>query len=494
MFVRRFFAIMIPVCMIGPTPLPATDGMSLEGWGAVSTSLGGASMAYDNGMAALMNNPATLIYIKQGESQFVLSLTQLGPEVSTTVHTAGGDYTAGSTSDAFYMPSFGWGKRRGKLAYGVGMFAQGGMGCQYAADSWLGAPWTPDTGFDPLVNRSEVSVGRFIGAVAYEINPRFTIGGSLDFVWAGLDLQMGMSEAQFMDMANPYSQMGGYANGSMVEMFGMMYEPFGGYGVQQLHYAYFDFSNDSDFTGESSGYGYAAKLGFQWQAAPTLSIGGAWHSQTDISDLKTDKASMRMGLAMDTGLMTGGMPTGSYANIEMPLAGEIRVRDFQWPTTYALGLAWHPNVRWMVALDMKRLQWSEVMASFDMTFTADRVPENGAFGGMQMNAGLYQNWEDQTVWSAGAAYAAMRGLELRAGLNLTDNPIPNAYVNPLFPAIIEQHAMLGAGFEWGPGVLDLVVVRSFNEEVTAPGNGSTVPPVTASHDQINWAVQYSWKY
>ena len=53
------------LCLIAvlfvPTALVwATNGMNLEGYGPIATGMGGASMAYDNGTAAMMNNPATL--------------------------------------------------------------------------------------------------------------------------------------------------------------------------------------------------------------------------------------------------------------------------------------------------------------------------------------------------------------------------------------------------------------------------------------------------
>ena len=34
--------------------------MNMEGYGPIATGMGGASMAYDNGTAAVINNPATL--------------------------------------------------------------------------------------------------------------------------------------------------------------------------------------------------------------------------------------------------------------------------------------------------------------------------------------------------------------------------------------------------------------------------------------------------
>ena len=43
-----------------PIGVYATNGMNLEGYGPIATAMGGASMAYDNGTAAVINNPATL--------------------------------------------------------------------------------------------------------------------------------------------------------------------------------------------------------------------------------------------------------------------------------------------------------------------------------------------------------------------------------------------------------------------------------------------------
>ena len=43
----------------------ATNGMNLEGYGPVAHAMGGASMAHDNGSAAMMNNPATLGLLDQ---------------------------------------------------------------------------------------------------------------------------------------------------------------------------------------------------------------------------------------------------------------------------------------------------------------------------------------------------------------------------------------------------------------------------------------------
>jgi len=473
--------------------LHATDGMNLEGWGSISTGMGGAAMAYDNGLAAMMNNPATLFYMPTGESQLDIGLNSLGPDVSSTLNTPNGSYQASSSSNAFYMPSFGWAMKKERFVLGLGMYAQGGMGCEYLSDSWLGSPCANgDCDLSQgLVNRSEVSMGRVIVPFAYQVNNRFVIGGSVDFVWAGLDLQMSMNEGQFVDMANPQSQFYGQVNGSMVQGLGGMYEPMGGMGISQIHYAYFNFSDDSDYTGETKGNGWAGKLGFLWQARHNLSVGGTYHFETALNDLDSNTASISMGIRADAGMMMQGQPSGEYMDMVLPVQGSIAVKNFQWPASYALGMAWRPTEKWLLALDIKQYAWSEVMDEFTMTFTADQIPENGNMGGSVMNASLYQKWEDQTVYAMGGSYETRFGLTVRLGANLTNNPIPTNYVNPLFPATIENHATMGLGYEVGPGQVNLSMVKAFQKTVTIPAGNATVE---SRHEQFNWSLQYTHKF
>ncbi|MDX1812628.1 MAG: hypothetical protein R3240_11805, partial [Gammaproteobacteria bacterium] len=135
----------------------ATNGMNLEGYGPIATAMGGASMAVDNGTAAVMNNPATLSLMPQTH-RLDVALGMLGPDVSAEI----GGMTANSSSTSFFMPAVGWVQKSGALAYGFGIFAQGGMGTEYKSSTWLG-------GFTGQDARSEVSVGRFMVPLAYDV-------------------------------------------------------------------------------------------------------------------------------------------------------------------------------------------------------------------------------------------------------------------------------------------------------------------------------------
>jgi len=473
----------------------ATNGMNLEGYGPIATAMGGAAQAYDNGTAAMMNNPATLGLMKEG-NRVDLALGMLGPDVSATATTPGGASTADSSATAFFMPALGWARRSGEFTFGFGVFGQGGMGTEYGADTWMADPSQGGMPNTALTNRSEVSVGRAMIPLAYRVNEQITLGGSLDFVWAGMDLQMAMSEAQFQDLANPASQQAGYASGSLVDSFGQLYEPFGapGPGINTLHYAYFDFSDDSAFTGKAKGYGLGGKLGAVLRFSPRFTLGLSYHSKTRISDLTADGATLTMAVNGDQGTLTTGTPSGSDVDMAIPVTGKITVRDFQWPTTIAVGAALQVNDRLMLVGDVKNIGWSGVMKEFSMTFEADNTASNGGFAGKKMDMALYQNWRDQTVLALGGAYRVNDSLTLRLGVNRAADPIPATYLNALFPAIVENHISAGVGYAQGPLSVDFSLTRASEAQSTNPGNGSTVPPVTSTHSQLNWQLMGSYRF
>src|SRR5512139_3607863 len=119
MQLNKLAATLAAVGLAVPGAANATNGMIMEGYGPIAAGMGGASMAYDNGTAAMANNPATLGLMANG-SRVDVMLRFVGPDVKTPFGT--------SKADAFYMPAAGYVKKQDKLAYGVGIYGQGGMG------------------------------------------------------------------------------------------------------------------------------------------------------------------------------------------------------------------------------------------------------------------------------------------------------------------------------------------------------------------------------
>jgi len=453
----------------------ATNGMNMEGYGPIATAMGGASLAYDNGTAALINNPATL-GLMEGSARLDLALGILGPDIKVTspasapnIFGVPASQTAASTAKAFFMPAVGYTRRSGDYVFGIGMFGQGGMGCEYDANSWRGL------GFN-LKNRTEVSVGRVIAPLVYKVNDKLQIGATADFMWAGMDLKMAMSGNQFFDLVMPSSQRFGRASGSIVQSFGqiMAMMPPG----TSVDYAYFDFSNGSKFTGEARAYGYGGKVGLVYTPNKDLSFGLTYHTESQLSDMTAQGDTMSFQLNIPG---MGQMPQA--------LIGDFRIHDFQWPAMFGGGLSWQPGPHWMIAADLRQIYWGSVMKDFSLSFTASGAATNGSFAGQSLDAVLFQDWKDQTVVMIGAAYEVSEQLTVRFGGNFASNPVPDTYLNCLFPAIVKNH--LTAGFGWkfdDRSSVDASYTHGFNVDIVN-GSGASV-----SHSQNNLQVMYSRRF
>jgi long-chain fatty acid transport protein len=436
MRIRKIAASLFTLGMAAAPFAHATNGMNMEGYGPVASSMGGASMAYDNGTAAVMNNPATLGLMKEG-NRADIAVGVLAPDITAKCDSSpcNGSPAAGqsakSEATAFYMPAMGYVQKSGQLTYGAAVFSQGGMGTKYAADSFLTA------GSNEMV-RSEVGVGRFILPLAYQMDDKVTLGGSLDFVWASMDLKMALPGASFVDMAMG-TQTYGSAGGSLLGSFapaipnGACVAGGGTATTSCINWARVDFSNTSQWSGQAKGNGLAFKLGGTYKVDSQLTLGATYHSKTSISDMTTTGATMSMNLADNTG-----------ASGTTVLPGSVSVHNFQWPQTIAFGAAYQATDKLLLVADYKNIGWKDVMKNFSMTFTVNGdVP---GLGGQSVDMILNQNWDDQNVFQIGGAYKTTPEVTLRAGVNIANNPVPDAYMNPLFPAIAKNHLTLGAGY------------------------------------------------
>lgn len=434
--------ILAVVSMFFASTVHATNGMNLEGYGPIATGMGGASFAYDNGTAAMMNNPATLGLMPEGD-RLDVDFGYLGPHITSSMP---GAPDAKSSADAFFMPAFGLAKKTGNVTYGVGMFSQGGMGAEYDANSFMAMGSGQEV-------RSELGVGRVIFPIAYNATPNLTIGGSIDYVWASLDLEMAAPGAQLGSMV---TGCGGAVCAGLPAA------------LKSAPWARVDFTGGGNFNGAATGDGVAAKIGATYKITPDLTVGATYHTKTDLSDLMTK----------------GNGANLSAAGFGLIGNGTIIVRDFQWPATYGAGAAWNATKDLMIVADIKFIEWKDVMKSFKMSY------EGGVFGNpTTINFALPQNWKNQTVYELGLGYKVTEPFTVRAGANLSRNPIPDTYLNPLFPATIKNHYMVGAGYM-------LTKASGVDASFTyAPKVHSTTGQgIDVSHYQTNAQIMYSYRF
>jgi long-chain fatty acid transport protein len=443
---KKFFAL-TPLCaLMAAGSVHATNGMLMEGYGPVSTGMGGASQAFDHGTAAMAQNPATLA-LGSAEARLDIALGFLGPKVTSSVP---GMPEAPSGGTAYTMPAVGYTRRSGDLTYGVGMFAQGGMGTEYGANTFMAM------GSGDAV-RSELSVGNVIIPLAYQVNPNVTVGATLDYMWSGLDMLMAATPMQLGSMVTGGTgQLGGaIAAGAL----------------NSATWARLNFTDDNKFTGAAKATGWGAKFGGTVRLNKDITLGASYRLKSALDDMKTSASSASMTAN------PGGASTATFMD-----TGRITVINFQMPSVLAVGGSWQVQPNLMLVADLKSIGWAEVMKGFKMRF------DSAAMGG-SVSFELPQNWKDQTVLSLGLAWKANEQLTVRAGLNLADNPIPDATVNPLFPATVKSHATLGFGYQASAtDALNAALTFAPSTSVTS-GTG-----VSIAHGQTNLQLMYTHRF
>ena len=140
--------------------------------------------------------------------------------------------------------------------------------------------------------------------------------------------------------------------------------------------------------------------------------------------------------------------------------------DLEAPQTMAFGLSAEPNDSLLVELDTKWINWSDADGYKDF------------------------DWEDQWVFALGAQYKVTPAFALRIGYNYAKNPVKeHDGFNPMgttdvqgtdvptmnyeffrivgFPAIIEHHLTLGAGYKFTDRMsVNLSYMHGFEETIT----------------------------
>jgi long-chain fatty acid transport protein len=172
---------------------------------------------------------------------------------------------------------------------------------------------------------------------------------------------------------------------------------------------------------------------------------------------------------------------GAGGTVKIP--GSISVKNFQWPETYAVGVAYQVNDQTSLMADYKHIGWAGVMKDFHMVFNPDGIP------GGYIDATLYQKWEDQNVFEFGGAYKMNDALTLRAGLNLANNPVPDKYMNPLFPAIAKNHVTLGVGY-----VVSKASSVDFSYVYVPKVTATSGQGVTVDFGGFSSQLMYSYRY
>ncbi len=230
-----------------PLSAQATNGYFMHGSSVKAQGMAGVSLALAHDSIKSASNPASLIALG---SQYDAGLTFFDPNRSADINGNGfgldGHYD-GNEDGPFWIPEVGFARRHSdRLAYGVAMYANGGMNTSYAQNPYPGG--TGSAGVD----LSQMFV---TGSVAWKLNERHSIGAGVTYVY-----QRFMAEG-----------LGSFAGMSAN-------------------------SNAVSNNGYDSADGWGLKLGWQGQVTDSLTLGVSWSSR-----IETDRFEKYSGLFAEQG-------------------------------------------------------------------------------------------------------------------------------------------------------------------------------------------------
>ena len=366
----------------------ATNGMNMIGYGAVSSGMGGADLAVVDNASAMNINPSGICSCEG--PQFSLGVSALMPKI----HHQDMANDLDAKDQIFPLPLITYATPIDgtPLTFGLGIFAQGGMGVDYE-NRFLGPG-----GADQIY--SNVGYMKVTPTLAWQSrDTRLKVGASLNIGKVTSDIEY--------------------------------------------------FPNTVGFkANDLTAYGYGARLGFQYRIED-LVIGGAWLSETELS---FEDGDLEMG--------------GTVYEAEM--------EGFNWPQQIGLGVAYNITYAFRVAMDVDWIEWSQAV---------DQVELSGG----PMPITFPMEWEDQWVFALGAEWEFADGWIGRIGYNHGDSPVPDETLNPLFPAIIEDHATIGLGYRSRNWQLDTAYEHAFEAEQKNSNNGSI-----ETHEQNTVHLMLTW--
>ena len=384
---------------LSQTPVYATNGMLLTGYGFRAQAMGGVGIAYGRDSLSVAANPANAVNTgMRGD----MGVGIFNAERSATIDTSAGTGTFSfapvgtveSDNKYFVMPEMGFTMPLDdKLHVGFAVVPNGGGNTTYRQNFFSFWPGLSGTQYPPTDKTLGVDLIQVLMpvTVAYKVNEHHSVGASLV-----------LAESRFRAYGlQAFKQVGG---------------PSGPLPGQLL-------SDPDHLTDQGYDYSYGGGVRLGWLGSfmdDKLSVGLTYASKTYMT--KLDKY---------RGLFAG---QGS----------------FDIPENYGIGIAVKPVKNLTIAADVVRINYADIPA------IGDRGPGtgNGTAGIpstsdpstlLGLDQGMGFGWTNQTVYKLGVNYGLNERWQLRAGYNYGKSPIPDDQLtfNTLAPATTEKHYSVG---------------------------------------------------
>jgi long-chain fatty acid transport protein len=401
-------------------PVHATDGHFLHGVGAVNSAMGGSGVAaIGDILGSFYLNPAGLHVGRGTRAALGFEMFRATRSVSSNIQGFGGSTTQ-SKSDFVPVPAFAWTTAvSDKVTVGIGGLGIGGFGVDYPQDNTNPILAPRPQGFGQVY--SNFSLMKVSPAVAFEASDRLQLGFAFNVDWSSLAVDP-------FPAASPAADPG----------------PDGTPGTADDR-AYY-----SRATAADGAWGVGFQAGLIFKATDELNFGLSYASPQWFQDFEWNVM---------------------YENPNLANFGQARTITFAMdvPAVYAGGFAY----------DRGKLLWTGDVRY--ITYSSTAGFDKAGFDATGAVQGF--GWDDILVLATGLQFSPDDRLFFRGGWNYSQNPVPDEYsmFNVPAPAIVQQHATLGLGFEAVSGLhVDLAYYHVFENEISGPLYGPTGPMAGSS--------------
>ena len=433
---------------LAPGAALATDGYFSHGYGMKAKGRGGASTAMTTDAFGGATNPATMMY---AGDRMELGVDWFRPDRSMSrVGSTGAGAGLGGPIDAsvdgnetsdFLIPEFAYNKTVSpNTALGITVYGNGGMNTDYPG------------GVVPPGICGPTAANVLCGS------------GNL-----GVDLsQLIFAPTVARKLAN------GHALGISPLI---AYQRFKAYGLQAFAAISSDPANLTN-KGYDDSWGVGLRLGYFAPLTPAFSFGVAYSTKIDMQEFKKYR-----GLFAEQG-------------------------DFDIPENYNLGVAYKATPAFTIAADYQRINYSKIASVGNpsnqpncnplVNFPTGPGVGPDCLGASGSSIGF--GWQDVNVFKLGVEYQWSSRLLLRAGYNVTDNPIQARDVtfNILAPGVVTDHLTLGFTYTMPSGSeLTMAYMHAFENSVSGPAtnpyfNVGGTETISLAEDSLG--IAWGWKF
>jgi len=439
--------LVLALAAAAPFVAHATDGYFSHGYGMQAKGMGGASTAVAESAFGAASNPATMAFAGDRWEIGVDLFSPWRKASRTGGAMAGLDGSVDSGSNYFAVPEFAINRMVSPtMSVGLTVYGNGGMntdydGGQLPSPGACGPATGPGTGFNPQPGPYNLLCGT----------------GSL-----GVDLMQLIIAPSVAFKVAPDHAIG------IAPLFA--YQRFEANGVD----AFAGFSTspgDVSNRGYDNSTGYGVRVGYYGRIAPGFALGAGYASKMSMSEFDKYK-----GLFAEQG-------------------------GFDIPSHWSLAATFHASPTTLVTAEYQRINYSDVASVSNPSSLLGNCLSGDASACLGGSNGAGFGWQDIDVFKLGVQWQASPTMTLRAGYNLSDNPIrdEDVTINILAPGVVRHHITVGGTWKLdSASAVTVAAMYAFNNDVEAPSFFNNFAPLgmTEKIEMYQYAigVQYSTRF